>query len=980
MDVDGDAANWTCAETHDFLHEAGLCRQNDSHDDSAPLVCAAFKDCAVEAVAEDDATYDDASLRVKCSSTSCDVSHPSWLGDGYCDDDQPCFNTAACGYDGGDCCRGTCAAAAGAAFACGAESKYVCRDPSAQGCGKDAGANLEVKGAAAGGGWGAALRLYSVFGASYVPVADVGADSSGETGLCLANGCYVVEAEADALFGREAEWSVSVKDASRGKRILASGGAPDVCMFAVGLEAGSSQYCPSTCASDFFVGESSCDFSELHLMVLRDAGFNGWAGVQYSVHAHDVGDVRGLEVSHGTLAFGHMNVHGICMRDSGCYSVTLAQGWWEDEVSWTLGRVGVGAVAKGGAPAECDFSVGRGSSCPNTCLAAAQDEDCTHFKVELYDLSGQGWAHSKYTIAGEGIEETGTLSFGYQAEDAVCFLDGCYTFDVSNFKTGTSWAFGSEASGLLFSGDTAVDRCTFAVGRVENCAVTCEPSGGITKPPTPAAVCANGERNAVVRLNDARGDGWDGSFFTLFDDSKPSDGGEQDEEGFAHETLISGAYGEYSYCLAPGCYRVQVDSGKFHEEVSWELADETDPREPRVVVHGAAPEKCTFALGGASCPNVGCETRGKGDWQSEDDDFWVDDLYYGGGGDYDDDGGTRRCTGGEPCDFTQLVSGWYAAGSMQVCLGHRIAAQDGAYSPFDQKLWENKPALCLGTYDFLELDAFEECASQLEASSAPVWSDQRGRMAQKCMKMLLSAAPDRSEGDESQDELVMRIATMVYYYGNDGFCDCTRQGDGAPACSDFLDLGAVVRESLEACHALDQVDCAYFGQYLKTCQQTLPQKFGRIDLQDARQCDYVEEEGCGGLAVPAVRRWDCLFDSNQEMAQEQKDFIAQVYENCVRADEDDHETPEPQDDDDAPLKPSKRKRTPPPPGPNVGAIVGSLLAVLAVGAVGGWFLNKRGMLPFSRAPASSRAAAQSTELGYAFAPLHEQEHEPARGF
>lgn len=38
---------------------------------------------------------------------SCCVPNPNFIGDGACDPDSP-YNTEACGYDGGDCCKGTC--------------------------------------------------------------------------------------------------------------------------------------------------------------------------------------------------------------------------------------------------------------------------------------------------------------------------------------------------------------------------------------------------------------------------------------------------------------------------------------------------------------------------------------------------------------------------------------------------------------------------------------------------------------------------------------------------------------------------------------------------------------------------------------------------------------------------------------------------------------------------------------------------------
>ena len=55
---------------------------------------------------------------------TCNVSYPNWLGDGYCDSSS--YNTAACGWDGGDCCPSTCSGS------CGSTTEASCLDPFAR--------------------------------------------------------------------------------------------------------------------------------------------------------------------------------------------------------------------------------------------------------------------------------------------------------------------------------------------------------------------------------------------------------------------------------------------------------------------------------------------------------------------------------------------------------------------------------------------------------------------------------------------------------------------------------------------------------------------------------------------------------------------------------------------------------------------------------------------------------------------------------
>jgi len=56
----------------------------------------------------------------------CNITFPSWVADGYCDELQGGYNTLRCGWDGGDCCASTCSD--GDTWTCGS-SEYFCKDP-----------------------------------------------------------------------------------------------------------------------------------------------------------------------------------------------------------------------------------------------------------------------------------------------------------------------------------------------------------------------------------------------------------------------------------------------------------------------------------------------------------------------------------------------------------------------------------------------------------------------------------------------------------------------------------------------------------------------------------------------------------------------------------------------------------------------------------------------------------------------------------
>ena len=57
---------------------------------------------------------------------ACDAENKEWIGDGGCDPD---YNTAACGWDGGDCCKETCSADFGY-YECGRDAQpFDCQNP-----------------------------------------------------------------------------------------------------------------------------------------------------------------------------------------------------------------------------------------------------------------------------------------------------------------------------------------------------------------------------------------------------------------------------------------------------------------------------------------------------------------------------------------------------------------------------------------------------------------------------------------------------------------------------------------------------------------------------------------------------------------------------------------------------------------------------------------------------------------------------------
>lgn len=266
-----------CSDVVDVLVQKGHCTNLKSNANGMDQFCKTFSSCVVW----DDDTFtpgkknddngefrfDDDGWFVDCSSlTECNWEgyHPSFIGNGICND-YACYNTAICGFDGGDCCEDTCETRS-TFVECGHDG-YACRDPAAKNCDSlltplcptDDETNSEkssddathpVVECRGSGNSPYRLIMYDSFGDGWdtTKITISPADSSGEangapiyegsleTGsegteyICLSNvpSCYHVAVKG-GVWGNEVSWEV--KPMTAGAPAIAGGGAPMDCNF-----------------------------------------------------------------------------------------------------------------------------------------------------------------------------------------------------------------------------------------------------------------------------------------------------------------------------------------------------------------------------------------------------------------------------------------------------------------------------------------------------------------------------------------------------------------------------------------------------------------------------------------------------------------------------------------------------------------------------------------------------------------------------
>ncbi|KAG7364629.1 hypothetical protein IV203_037831 [Nitzschia inconspicua] len=325
IDWTGVSPGTECKGVVSFLTRDGHCKGLEGNTVATDLFCKTFDSCVIWNENDDD-TFEPEEGWVNCTAlTKCDWDgiHRNWIGDGVCHDNMHgCYNTAICGYDGGDCCQDTCEITETATYMeCGHDG-YACKDPKSANC------------------------------------------NSALTTRCPTNG---------------------------------SKGGND----------------PSN---------TKCDLDKAkYRLVMYDSFGDGWDTTTLTIQPEDGGEV----VFKGGLVDGFQGTEYICLsKTSQCYNVKTEGGVWGVEVSWEIRPMGEGspAIAGGGSPSDCDFSV-AGDVCTKTCdgskpnVDPESDPDYQSFK-DLYTC----------------IEEKCVIQLGACKDDPSC--KDCFTEDAPDYCYG----------------------------------------------------------------------------------------------------------------------------------------------------------------------------------------------------------------------------------------------------------------------------------------------------------------------------------------------------------------------------------------------------------------------------------------------------------------------------------------------------------------------------------------------------------------
>jgi hypothetical protein len=380
-------------------------------------------------------------------------------------------------------------------------------------------------------------------------------------------------------------------------------------------------------------------------------------------------------------------------------------------------------------------------------------------------------------------------------------------------------------------------------------------------------------------------------------------------------SLKEGGQGTEFICLSKDvktCYHVEAFGGTWGKEVSWDVRGYSEGSSS--VAGGGSPMMCDFSVG-EGCDTT-CYGRPKDDPTKDPDYKEFKDMYQCiekkcliqvGACKKDDDcvhclqeiiadschsvptfNAVMDCT---VCQCTDKKGSTYCMDKANpgiVIPGKNDAKPEGctpgevikggaALMGFGKCTDFDVVAVLVSNFDqnnFGDLDLFESCAHAFEAKKGE-------KTALDCLQILVDAKNGKAQDETSGKVVTDTVSALARLLYDDGqkFCDCSkRASEACPLCPSFLHFKTLLYESLDACMALDEIDCAAWEEFYTPCKKNLETLYTSIDFKDKGQCNFVKT-GCGGAGpFPAFRQLDCY----KEISSVSWDFHNDFVKACMK--------------------------------------------------------------------------------------------------
>jgi len=426
--------------------------------------------------------------------------------------------------------------------------------------------------------------------------------------------------------------------------------------------------------------------------------------------------------------------------------------------------------------------------------------------------------------------------------------------------------------------------------------------------------CKLDETPYRIIMYDSFGDGWDSTKLTLKHGSTVLFNGGLEE----------GSKGTERICLADvlECYQIDVSGGSWGIEVSWEMKPMR--KGAPAIASGGAPMECEFGVASARCENtcdgkrqqppdndpeyksykemyncftekciiqmgscvadeacVPCLEEDSPNYCFANENFLslidcglchcLDEEAKGesefcmeknGSGNYDDD----------------LIVNTDDFGQSQICSSSQTLRGSSAILAFSNCTDMGQIGMMITDFDednFGAIDSFEECAHAYN-------NNNNRRSALGCLKVLYNAIDNPTSPTDRPDAPADAISSVArsLYHNAEAFCDCSKNAlENCPVCESFFHFKTLLYEILDACHALDEIDCDAWDEFSTPCKSNIVQMYGSVDFSQTQQCEYAQN-GCGGAGpFPAFRKLDC----GREIPRAAWDFYGQYDSGCINS-------------------------------------------------------------------------------------------------
>jgi hypothetical protein len=464
--------------------------------------------------------------------------------------------------------------------------------------------------------------------------------------------------------------------------------------------------------------------------------------------------------------------------------------------------------------------------------------------------------------------------------DGICHENypGCYNTAICGFDGGDCCEDTCKETSYAVCGhdgfacrDPKSKRCD--EGLTAKCVTPDADKSKVKPAPDPNSVtCNSSESKYRLVMFDSFGDGWDSTMLTLTVE------GDKSKVLFKGQ-LKDGAQGTEFVCLSstPTCYHVDVSGGVWGNEVSWELRPLGEGTKP--LADGGAPMDCSFSVAGDSCART-CSGKPNVDPTKDPDYKTYKDLFtciqdkcliqvgtcmaekscapcfvqeapeYCFANDNFNaviDCGLCQCTDTYSGYCTSKQSGPGAVipktvpdkqPSQKQCTAAETLQGSNAVLTFSKCTNFDQVGMMVTNFDennFGALDTFEACAHSFQNEPG-----HGGKTAMFCMKILSDAItnPGSNTKEDTPTAAISTLANLLYHNAEE-FCECASSASSScPLCPAFMRFKTLLYESLDACKALDEIDCDAWNEFYPKCKANLETTFQKVDFRSPAQCKF----------------------------------------------------------------------------------------------------------------------------------------------